>query len=160
MACCDLRPLDSCAVQPYVSGSMQLSDLLAWLLGQTGPSDVTVTTFSTSEAFIRRIALLRSAGLVRSATLICDLRASRKTECLMQFAAGAFDHVLLARNHSKVIIVRGGCISAAVVTSQNQTRGDRFEAGVVTTDSFTIESLSAAIDDIISCSVSADVHVR
>lgn len=147
-------------MQPYVSGSMQLSDLLAWLLGQTGPSDVTVTTFSTSEAFIRRIALLRSAGLVRSATLICDLRASRKTECLMQFAAGAFDHVLLARNHSKVIIVRGGCMSAAVVTSQNQTRGDRFEAGVVTTDSFTIESLSAAIDDIISCSVSADVHVR
>ena len=51
------------------------------------------------------------------------------------------DEVILAQNHSKVVILDAQAISVAIVTSQNQTRGDRFEAGIITTDHRTVSLL-------------------
>jgi len=48
-----LRPLERCSLQSYLGTGLHTLGLLSWIIGQTGPADVYVTTFSTSDAFLR-----------------------------------------------------------------------------------------------------------
>lgn len=148
-----LKPLGLCAVQPYFSKSVQLADLIEWVICQIGRADITISTFSTSEEFLRRMFRMKQKGLVRSCELICDLRAARKTISLKNFMASTFDCVYLSQNHSKVVLLSSGLNKVAIVTSQNQTRGDRYEAGVVTSDLFTFNTLKEGLKECIANSI-------
>lgn len=151
-----LKPLAKCAVQPYFSNRVQLVEVIEWVLAQTGPADVVISTFSTGEEFLRRLSRLRQKGLVRTCTLFCDLRAARKTVALSRFMNSVFDSVRLCENHSKVVLLFNDNHRVAVVTSQNQTRGDRYEAGVITTDVLTFYGLVPGFDSMKEKSISLD----
>lgn len=66
--------------------------------------------------------------------MLIDLKASRKTVNLYAFISNVFDNVFLAENHSKVILIRNSKWMVSICTSQNQTRGNRTESGMITTD--------------------------
>lgn len=142
-----LKPLGLCPVQSYFSKSVQLADLIDWVIGQAGRADIEISTFSTSEEFLRRLNRFRKAGKIGHADLICDLRAARKTVSLKHFMESVFDRVWLGQNHSKVVLLSCGSVRVSIVTSQNQTRGDRYEAGVITTDPFTFWQLQAGLEE-------------
>ena len=118
-------------VQAYFSNTVQLADVIASILEHIGASGIVISTFSTSEEFLRRIWRLRKEGLITSASLFCDLKAARKTMHLYTFITSIFDSVPLAENHSKVVLLGNNCYKVVVVTSQNQTRGNRFECGII-----------------------------
>lgn len=144
----------------YVSDSVHLAQILERILSATGPADVSVSTFSTSEEFLRRFFRLRRSGAVRNCTMYCDVRALAKTSSLKLFMSSVFDSVMLCRNHSKMMLVEGSGRSFAVVTSQNQTRGDRFEAGIITMDDFIIKQVREGLASLASKSVRLDVYSR
>lgn len=135
---------------------MQLTDVIEWILAQTGPSHLLISTFSTSEEFLRRLYRLKKKGRLLSCDLFCDLRAARKTISLYHFIKSVFDRVCLCENHSKVLLLFNDTHSVAVVTSQNQTRGNRFEAGIITSDSLTFSNLRLAFDILAANSLSID----
>lgn len=151
-----LAPLEKCGLQPYFSNRVQLAEVIEWVLSQTGPAHVAVSTFSTGEEFLRRLARLKDRGSVLSCSLFCDLRAARKTASLYHFLKSVFDRVCLCENHSKVVLISNQTRSVAIVTSQNQTRGDRFEAGVITTDPGTFYNLMTGFDTMSQNSLSLD----
>lgn len=140
-----LKPLGLCKVQPYISRDIQLADLIEWALTQIGRAQITISTFSTSEEFLRRLYRMKKEGKVSHCELICDLRAARKTITLKNFMESTFDRVYLCQNHSKVVLLSSGSNKVAIVTSQNQTRGDRYEAGIITSDPFTFSQLQAGL---------------
>ncbi len=142
----DLIPLEKHGIVPYFSNRIQLSEILEWVLHQIGPADLMISTFSTSEDFIRRLHRLQRNGLVLSSTLFCDLRAARKTMVLYHLIKSVFSAVNLCENHSKVVLLSNDSHKVAVITSQNQTRGDRFEAGVITNDLSTFYQLRLGFD--------------
>ncbi|MDC7147563.1 hypothetical protein PQH04_25615 [Bacteroides ovatus] len=72
--------------------------------------------------------------MITKATMLTDLKASRKTVNLYTFISNVFDNVYLAENHSKVILIRNSKWMVSICTSQNQTRGNRTESGMITTD--------------------------
>lgn len=152
----NLMPLEKCGVQPYFSNSMQLADVIEWVLSQTGPAHLLISTFSTSEEFLRRLFRLKKKGRILSCGMFCDLRAARKTVSLYHFIKSVFDRVCLCENHSKVLILSNDCYSVAVVTSQNQTRGNRFEAGIITSDPLTVANLRLGFDALAANSLSID----
>ncbi|MCM1356525.1 MAG: hypothetical protein NC212_08995 [Staphylococcus sp.] len=152
-----LLPLEKCVVQPYFSNSIQLAGVIDWVLDQTGPADVMISTFSTSEEFLRRMARLRASGKVGRCSLFCDLRAARKTASLYHFIKGVFDTIALCQNHSKVVLIYNDSFHIAIVTSQNQTRGDRFEAGIITSDTHTFYNLRLGFDRLVENSMPLDV---
>ncbi len=45
----ELIALEECGTQPYFSNVVQLMDIVDWILDQTGPADIMISTFSTSE---------------------------------------------------------------------------------------------------------------
>lgn len=47
-----LKPLQQSRSQVYLGQGLHTLGLLGWILEQTGPADVAVTTFSTSDAYL------------------------------------------------------------------------------------------------------------
>lgn len=129
-----LKPLAEKPIQAYFGSGLHTLGLLGWILSQTGPASIFVSSYSTSEPFLNGVARLRDKGLVRHGILLLDHRAARKTLQLEQLMAGVFDSVMLGQNHSKVLLVHSNMMEVTVVTSQNQTYGDRAESTIVTTD--------------------------
>lgn len=151
-----LVPLEKLATQAYFSNRVQLADVIERVLDYIGPASVRVSTFSTSEEFLRRLARLRGSGRVLRCSLFCDLRAARKTAALYGFIRSVFSEVRLCENHSKVVLLRNDTRRVAVVTSQNQTRGNRFEAGIITSDPGVYAALDAGLDLLAANSLSLD----
>ena len=122
-----LKPLANTPLQAYFDNRLQLADVIDQVLRQIGPAELVISTFSTSDAFIRRL-------LVKSCSLFLDLKASRKTVLLAGFIKSVFDAVFLCENHSKVVLLGNDSHRVTIVTSQNQTQGNRMECGMITTD--------------------------
>jgi len=120
------RPL-----QVILTDAWQLGDVLACLLAHVGLASVAVSTFSTGEEFLRRLARLRQEGMVTDATLYLDHKAAEKTARVLPMVRRAFDGVRFCAIHAKVMVLRGQGGAASVLTSQNQTRGNRMESYVV-----------------------------
>ena len=147
-----LRPIAERPTQAVMTNLLQLADILDWVLAQTGPADITVTSFSISEEFIRRlyhIAKGRRTGRIR---LLLDRKATQKTMRLWFFIREVFDAVWLADNHSKVILVTPHAKDrqpVCIVTSQNLTRGNRTEASAISSDPAFFTSVSESVEDLI-----------
>lgn len=128
-----LQPLSKCPLQSYLGKGLHTLGLLGWILEQTGRADVYVSTFSTSDAFLRGFYNLRKKDLIAHSVLLADLKASKKTVKLYREMQSCFDSVYLSMNHSKVVLVQNDSHLVTVVSSQNQTYGDRAECTVITT---------------------------
>lgn len=144
-----LKPLNSCESQYYLGTGLHTLGLLNWILQQTGRADVWVSTFSTSEAFLNGFHGLRKKGLIVHSVLVADLKASRKTIQLYRLMSSCFDDVCLAMNHSKIVLVQNDTHLVSVISSQNQTYGDRAECTMVTTGQQAFLDLYTGLKDIL-----------
>ena len=145
-----IRPLSDAPLQAYLDNRVQLFDIIERILSETGPAEIYISTFSTSEEFLRRIYRLRKRGLLTKATMLTDLKASRKTINLYTLISNVFDEVFLAENHSKVILIQNARWMVSICTSQNQTRGNRTESGMITTDPRIFLDLQRQFSEIIN----------
>lgn len=152
-----LKPLLLFPVQPYLSQHVQIYHVIDSILRQIGPAELVNTTFSVSEEFCRAIYRLRREGLITRAVEVADIKAAAKTVRINGFLTSVFDEIYLAEIHAKVVLLRNDRYTVSVVTSQNQTRGNRFECGIVTTDASAYTFLETAVGDIIRCR-SVSVH--
>ncbi len=145
-----LKPLDGNPNQAYLSNMLQVADVLQWILDQTGPAHVQMTSFSISEEFLRRIFFIEKAGLIKSLDIVLDFKATNKTLILWPFIEQTIENCYLASNHSKILLVSNDKWTVAVVMSQNLTRGNRFESGFISTDRSVFENLHSQVDYIIT----------
>ena len=136
-----LRPLSSVPIQAYFDNRLQLIDVIDAVLDEIGPASLLISTYSTSEAFLRRLLRLKNHGRIVSCSLFCDFKASRKTVLLDNLMQAVCDAVFLCQNHSKVVLLRNDSCCVAIVTSQNQTQGNRTECGIITTDTLIITQI-------------------
>ena len=136
--------------QAYLDNRIQLFDVIDKILSETGSAEIYISTFSTSEEFLRRIYKLKDQGRITKATMLIDLKASRKTVNLYTFISSVFDDVYLAENHSKVILIKNEKWQVSICTSQNQTRGNRTESGMISTDPCIFLDLQQRFADIIN----------
>lgn len=143
------RPLRVDGTQSYLGTGLHTLGLLNWILQQTGRADVYVSTFSTSEAFLNGFVNLKKKGLISRSVLLADLKASRKTLHLYKLMQMCFDSVYLGMNHSKIVLVKNDSHFVSVISSQNQTYGDRAECTMVTTDLRVWCELRSGLRDIV-----------
>ena len=144
-----LRPMATHPLQSHLGRGLHTLGLLGWILDQTGPADIYVSTFSTSDAFLRGFYNLKKKGLVLKSVLMADLKASKKTYKLYKEMQQNFDAVYLAQNHSKVVLVQNDKWTVTVISSQNQTYGDRAETTFVTTNQEIFYQQYSGFSDII-----------
>lgn len=147
-----LRPLCETPSQAYLSNVAQVADLLDWILDQTGPAEVWLTSFSISEEFLRRLHFIKAKGRITAINLVLDHKATLKTLRLWSFISQTIDSAYLADNHSKLLLINpikwGGVIS--VITSQNLTRGNRQECAFISTEKHIFDSMLGEVRNIIN----------
>ena len=114
-------------VQVFLTDKVVQGYILEKILDYAAPASIVVSTFSTGEEFLRKVISLRKSGAILRASLFCDHKAAEKTARVNPMLFAAFDEVRFCKNHSKVMIIEGGVISVVVISSQNQTRGNRIE---------------------------------
>jgi hypothetical protein len=145
-----LKPLASSPLQCYLTNTLQVADVVEWVLNQVGKSSIWQTSFSISEEFLRRLYFISKSGKVESIRLVLDFKATNKTLRLWAFLTQVIEHTYLADNHSKVILIRsvnGDTVS--IITSQNLTRGNRMESAIVTTDPQVFQTFLSDMEDLI-----------
>ncbi len=145
-----LKPLASSPLQCYLTNTLQVADVVEWVLNQVGKSSIWQTSFSISEEFLRRLYFISKSGKVESIRLLLDFKATNKTLRLWAFLTQVIEHTYLADNHSKVILIRsvnGDTVS--IITSQNLTRGNRMESAIVTTDPQVFQTFLSDMEDLI-----------
>lgn len=145
-----IKRLSEAPLQAYLDNRFQLFDIIRRILQEIGTAQIYISTFSTSEEFLRHIYRLRQKGLITRAVMLADLKASRKTVNLYTFINNVFDDVYLAENHSKVILLANERWHVSICTSQNQTRGNRTESGIITTDRTVYDTLFLRFSEIIN----------
>lgn len=146
-----LRPLKETPFQAYLSNAVQVADILEWILGQVGVSEVWQTSFSISEEFLRRLFFITKNKKVSRINLVLDHKATNKTLKLWAFITQVIERTYLADNHSKILLVkseRGDTVS--VITSQNLTRGNRHESAFISTSPEIFANLHAQVNDLIT----------
>lgn len=148
-----LRPLSSVPCQAYFDNRLQLADVIDAVLDEIGPASLLISTYSTSEAFLRRLLRLKNNGRVTSCSLFCDFKAARKTVLLDSLMTSVCNAVFLCQNHSKVVLLRNDRYCVAVVTSQNQTQGNRTECGIITTEPLIITQIEDGFNKLKSTSM-------
>lgn len=147
------RNVDVCPYQSYLGRGIHTLGVIDWLLEQTGKADIIVTTFSTSIEFVSGFNRLKAQGLVGTATLVADVKASKKTWRLDNIIKATFDSVYLAENHSKVVLLFNERYNISVITSQNQTYGGRIEVTMISTDKEMFRDLKGGVDSMIDSSL-------
>ena len=146
-----LAPLSDAPFQVYLSNTVQVADILEWVLEQVGVSEVWLTSFSISEEFLRRLFFITRDKKVSRINLVLDHKATNKTLKLWAFITQVIERTYLADNHSKILLVRsetGDTVS--VITSQNLTRGNRHESAFISTDKATFDRLHEQVTDLIT----------
>jgi len=126
---------------------VQLHHILLDVLQQVGEADVFISSFTVAEEFIRKLYKLKQENKIRSLKLLIDLRSAKKTLHLSYFLSKVADEIYLANNHSKIILIKSSDYLVSIVTSQNQTRGNRFEAGMICTDKAVYDFYQNIIND-------------
>lgn len=144
-----LQPLHPQQTQCYLTNTLQVADIIEWVLSQIGKSTIWQTSFSISEEFLRRLYFISKSDNVEQIHLLLDFKATQKTLRLWAFLTQVIQHTYLADNHSKVILIRSQTLSVAIITSQNLTRGNRHESAIVTTDTSIFNTLHEDIEDLI-----------
>lgn len=140
-------------LQAFVSDGLQLGDVLERLLQFCGTSSVTVSTYSVGEEFLRRCHQLRKHGLVSRLLIIADTKAADKTARMNVMVRRVADEVRLCQNHSKVMLIDGAKLQVLVLTSQNQTRGNRLENYTIIRDTAIISHIQESLTDLTTATV-------
>lgn len=150
-----LKPLAEEPVQAYLGKGLHLLGLLQWIIQQVGVVEwLGVSTYSTSDEFLSGIINLKRERLLRTSVLIADVKAAKKTVILEDIMKQCFDEVILAENHSKVMLIMAYGMKISVISSQNQTYGGRSESTIITTLPDVFESLNHGFMNIVSEGVS------
>ena len=144
-----LKPLAECPLQCYLTNTLQVADVVEWVLEQVGKATIWQTSFSISEEFLRRLFFIEKSGKVDAIHLVLDFKATQKTLRLWPFLTRVIEHTYLADNHSKVILIKSAAgQTVSIITSQNLTRGNRNESAIVTTDAAVFATFYASLTDI------------
>lgn len=149
-----VRPVSGCPVQAFYTDKFQLFDIMEVILNQFDRkcNVIYITSFSISEEFIRKIWKFKQEMEIGEIIVILDGKAAVKISKLLHFARNVFDEVCLTNNHGKVILF--DCmLPVAICTSQNQTRGNRKEATIITTDAGCYRSFYDEIREIIKTGI-------
>lgn len=131
-----------------VSNNFSLLKMIRQCLDQIGPANLKITTFQTSDEFLRSMLILKKKGLVLRNTLITNSLHLTKMIHNEKLMNNVYDEVFMVRNHSKIVLMENEKWKIAILTSQNQSFGYNFEFYYITTDGQKFATLDAEFENI------------
>ena len=108
-----------------------MHELLTYLLEQSGPADVYISTWTLKEEPARILYALKQSGAIRNLYFVFDYRIrtldAKHFDFIEKFATG----YVLTKCHAKVMVIDGERLKASVVSSANMSNNPRIECGYI-----------------------------
>src|SRR5512133_2996123 len=117
----------------YSWGNFNLVRLISYLIKQTGPAHVFMTSYSFSQKSIEQLQNKISKGDILSFKIILDNRVRVMSPKPFQMIASSFDYRCISV-HAKVALLWNNAWKISIVTSQNATDNPKLERGTIFTD--------------------------
>ena len=117
----------------YSWGNFNLVRLISYLIKQTGPAHVFMTSYSFSQKSIEQLQHKISKGEILSFRIILDNRVRVMSPKPFQMIATSFNYRCISV-HAKVALIWNAQWKITIVTSQNATDNPKLERGTIFTD--------------------------
>ena len=117
----------------YSWGNYNLVRLISYLIKQTGPAHVFMTSYSFSQKSIEQLQHKISKGEILSFRIILDNRVRVMSPKPFQMIASSFNYRCISV-HAKVALIWNDEWKITIVTSQNATDNPKLERGTIFTD--------------------------
>lgn len=131
----------------FSSGKWSSHELLAYILEQTGPADVWITTWSCTEEPLRQLVKMKQEGNIRQIRCLFGDRVPVMSPNAWQLAKFNFTDIKLSHCHAKVQVIRNEHWGIVIMGSANFTINPRWEAGVVCCDMKVADEFIKGIDE-------------
>jgi len=115
-------------------GQWSAHELLAYVLNQTGPATVYISTWTISEDPLRVILSLIDQGLIKDLHCLFSDRILKDKIEPLQLARGLTQRMGFTKVHAKSIAVINEKHGIAIVGSGNLSRNPRIESGTIDTN--------------------------
>jgi len=116
----------------YAHGNFNLMRLVFYLLKQTGPADIFLTTYSISQRTLEGIEQRVQNGLIRSIRFLIDNRVRVMSPIPFQYMKQNFSYRCISL-HAKVALISNQDWQISIITSQNATDNPKLERGIIYT---------------------------
>lgn len=117
----------------YSWANFNLVKLILYLLKQTGPSSLMMTSYSFSQKSIEALNARKVSGLIRDIKVLVDNRVKVMSPKPFQMLAGSFEYRCTSV-HAKVALIWNDIWRISIITSQNATDNPKLERGIIYTD--------------------------
>ena len=117
----------------YSHGNFNLVRLICYLIRQTGPVNLLMTSYSFSSKSIEQIQNRIEQKEIISFKLILDNRVRVMSPKPFQMIAASFDYRCISV-HAKIALLWNDRWSLTIITSQNATDNPKLERGIIFTD--------------------------
>ena len=117
----------------YSWANFNLVKLLLYVLNQTGPADILMTSYSFSQKSIESLNYYKKTGIIKDIKIILDNRVKVMSPKPFQMLQKSFDYRCTSV-HCKVALIWNELWNIDIVTSQNATDNPKLERGIIFTD--------------------------
>lgn len=118
----------------YSSGAFNLIQLVLYILKQTGPAHLFLSTYSISNESLATLVKYRDRGDILSVRFLIDNRVRTISPKPFDFLVTSFpDAYRCCALHAKVALVWNDTWHVSVVGSQNATHNPKLERGIIHT---------------------------
>lgn len=114
--------------------NFNMMKLIFWVLEQTGPADILISTYSISPKTLQGVMNRREKGLIRNIRFIVDNRVRSLSPKPFDLLVASFDYRCTSI-HAKVACIWNEKWNITIVSSQNCTDNPKMERGVIYTGS-------------------------
>ena len=131
-------------------GQFSLIDALCAILRQTGPADVTISTWTAANAHLQRSAELMESAAIRSFRMIVDRSFESRQPEYAHHMRELFDPecIRAIRTHAKFMVIRNEGWNVVVRTSMNLNANPRLENIEISEDPTLAEFFQAVSDEV------------
>lgn len=114
-------------------GNFNMMRLLFWILEQTGPARILLSTYSISPKTLQGVMNRREKGIIQDIRFIVDNRVRSLSPKPFALMVSNFEYRCISI-HAKVACIWNEQWHISVVTSQNATDNPKWERGTIFTD--------------------------
>lgn len=126
-------------IEYCTAGEFSTHQLLRYLLKQSGPADVYISTWTMKEDPARLLHSLKQSGAIRNLYFVFDYRIRTLDAKHFDFISKIATGYVLTKCHAKVMAIDGDKMKLAVVSSANMSNNPRIEAGYINCNAKSME---------------------
>jgi hypothetical protein len=133
-------------------GQFSLIDALCVILDQTGPADVSISTWTAADAHLERSAALMESARIKSLKMIIDRSFETRQPKYCRHMRKVFgpECIRAIRTHAKFMLIRSETHNIVVRTSMNLNENPRLENIEISEDSDFADFFQKIVDDVFS----------